>query len=86
MEPWQTEKLGFSANIFESMSNLRLLDVNWNFTSQKPTFLPNALRWLSWNQYPFSSLPLEQMHKLVGFELSYGRIEHLWQGQKVFAR
>ncbi|KAI7751087.1 hypothetical protein M8C21_019962, partial [Ambrosia artemisiifolia] len=65
------------------MRNLRLLDVYHHFTSCEPTFLPDELRWLCWFQYPFPSLPLTNMHKLVGLQLRYGRIEHLWEGQMV---
>ncbi|GJW55215.1 TMV resistance protein N-like protein isoform X1 [Tanacetum coccineum] len=76
--------LGFSANVFESMKNLRLLDVHHHFTSGEPTFLPDELQWLCWVYYPFSSLPVaSNMHKLVGLEMKYGNIEHLWMGQKI---
>ncbi|XP_076952825.1 TMV resistance protein N-like [Bidens hawaiensis] len=83
VEPQQDEKLDFSADVFKAMKNLRLLDVYHNFTSCEPAFLPNELRWLCWFQYPFPSMPLENMQKLVGLELSYGRIKHLWDDQKV---
>ncbi|XP_024966537.1 TMV resistance protein N-like [Cynara cardunculus var. scolymus] len=78
------EELGFRANVFESMKNLRLLDIDQKFTSREPTILPYDLQWLQWNEYPFSSLPLAHMRKLVGIEMLYGRIKHLWKGQKIF--
>ena len=80
------EELGFRANVFETMKNLRLLDIDQKFTSREPTILPDDLQWLRWNEYPFSSLPLAHMRKLVGLEMFYGRIKHLWKGQQVFSR
>nr|XP_043634851.1 disease resistance protein TAO1-like [Erigeron canadensis] len=77
------QKLGFGADIFESMNNLRLLDVYRKFTSCEPTILPHELRWLSWHQYPFSSLPLADECELVGLEMHGGNIEHLWNGRKI---
>nr|XP_043632988.1 TMV resistance protein N-like [Erigeron canadensis] len=82
-EPWEVQEFCFKADVFESMQNLRLLDVSCYFTSSEPSFLPGELRWIRWDQYPFYSLPLENMRKLVGLELSYGRIKHLWKGQKI---
>jgi len=79
------EKRGFSADIFEKMKNIRLLDINRDFTSCKPTSLPDELRWLRWYQYPFSSLPVATLHKLVGLEIAFGKIEHIWMGYKVFS-
>ncbi|KAI3725423.1 hypothetical protein L1987_65211 [Smallanthus sonchifolius] len=83
VESLQDDKPDFSADVFEGMKNLRLLDVYWNFTSCEPTFLPDELRWLRWFQCPFPSLPLENKHKLAGLEMSYGRLERLWEGKMV---
>lgn len=78
------EEQGFSADVFESMKNLRLLNVYSFFTCDEPTVLPDELRWLCWNFYPFSSLPVADMRKLVGLEMEYcSEIEHLWEGHKV---
>ncbi|KAJ9542349.1 hypothetical protein OSB04_028855 [Centaurea solstitialis] len=77
------EELGFRANVFETMKNLRLLDIDQKFTSREPTILPDDLQWLRWNEYPFSYLPRAHMHKLVGLEMFYGRIKQLWKGQKI---
>ncbi|CAH1447734.1 unnamed protein product [Lactuca virosa] len=76
-------KLGLSADVFESMKNLRLLDIDGKFTSTQPTYLPDELRWLCWNEYPFSILPLADMCKLVGLEMAEGNIKHLWEGRKI---
>nr|XP_043633004.1 disease resistance protein Roq1-like [Erigeron canadensis] len=81
--PREEIKESLNANVFESMKNLRLLDCYQNFTSGEPTFLPDQLRWFCWNHYPFSSLPIADMSKLVGLEMEWGKIEHLWKGKKV---
>ncbi|KAL7612621.1 hypothetical protein Lser_V15G05188 [Lactuca serriola] len=76
-------KLGLSADVFESMKKLRLLDIDGNFTSTQPTYLPDELRWLCWNEYPFLFLPITDMCKLVGLEMAEGNIKHLWEGRKI---
>ncbi|KAI7741156.1 hypothetical protein M8C21_018474 [Ambrosia artemisiifolia] len=74
---------GFSANVFKHMKNLRLLDVRGKFTSSKPTFFHDNLRWLSWSRYPFSSLSMTHMNKLVRLEVVGGTIKQFWNGQKI---
>ncbi|KAK9062771.1 hypothetical protein SSX86_019961 [Deinandra increscens subsp. villosa] len=76
-------KQGFRSNVFERMNNLRLLVVNDNFTSDEPSFLPNELRWITWNEYPFCFLPVPHMSKLVGLEMDNAKIRYLWKGQKI---
>ncbi|GKA75239.1 TMV resistance protein N-like protein isoform X1 [Tanacetum coccineum] len=73
--------MGFSADVFKSMKNLRLLHVRQKFTSAVPTILPNSLHWFCWDCYPFSSLPVAQMDKLVGIKIIKGRLQYLWKGQ-----
>ncbi|XP_024966118.1 probable WRKY transcription factor 19 [Cynara cardunculus var. scolymus] len=85
-EPYDRERLGFSDEVFRRMENLRFLVVDhlrWQCISREPTFLPHKLRWLCWHHYPFSSLPVEHMRKLVGLEMFDGMIKHLWKGPKV---
>ncbi|KAI3724343.1 hypothetical protein L2E82_36115 [Cichorium intybus] len=76
-------ELGLSGDVFASMKNLRLLDIDGKFTSTQPTFLPDELRWLRWTEYPFLTLPLANMRKLVGLEMVQGDIKHLWNGRKI---
>ena len=45
-EDMSDENTGFSADVFENMKNLRLLDICGGFTSCKPTTLPDELIWL----------------------------------------
>nr|GEW27252.1 hypothetical protein [Tanacetum cinerariifolium] len=78
----EIEDQGFEADVFESMKNLRLLNVFCGFTCDEPTLLPDELRWLCWNYYPFSSLPVADLCKLVGLEMECNAIEHLWEGHK----
>ncbi|KAJ9539288.1 hypothetical protein OSB04_032021 [Centaurea solstitialis] len=77
-----TEIQGFRNDVFKSMKNIRLLDIYRDFTSSKPATLPDKLRWLSWLMYPFSSIPVENLRKLVGLEITTGKIQHLWMGYK----
>ncbi|KAJ9542622.1 hypothetical protein OSB04_029128 [Centaurea solstitialis] len=77
------ERLSHRADAFTRMENLRLLDVGDLKFSGEPTFLPYNLQWLCWHQYPFSSLPVESMRKLVGLEMFRGEITHLWTGPKI---
>ncbi|KAI3745966.1 hypothetical protein L6452_08381 [Arctium lappa] len=76
------ENWSFSADVFEKMRNVRLLDICKDFTSCKPTTLPDELQWLSWDEYPFSSLPVANLRKLVGLNMTGSEIEHLWIGYK----
>ncbi|GKC28323.1 TMV resistance protein N-like protein, partial [Tanacetum coccineum] len=76
------DEQGFCADVFESMSNLRLLEVDGEFTCGEPTILPDDLRWLCWEDYPFSSLPAPDKCNIVGMEMRFARIERLWEGQK----
>nr|XP_043633019.1 disease resistance protein Roq1-like [Erigeron canadensis] len=78
-------KQSLSANAFKSMKNLRVLDCYRKFTFRKPTFLPDKLRWFRWREYPFSSVPVTHMSKLVGLEMVKGKIKHLWKGEKVYS-
>ncbi|KAJ9542510.1 hypothetical protein OSB04_029016, partial [Centaurea solstitialis] len=73
-----SDNVNFSGDVFEKMNNIRLLETRGKFTSCEPTNFPDTLRWLSWKDYPFSSLPVASMHKLVGLEMDEGGIEHLW--------
>ncbi|XP_039038950.1 disease resistance-like protein DSC1 [Hibiscus syriacus] len=49
------------------------------FSSDLSNILPNELRYLEWNGYPFKSLPLNFNPKnLVVLNLSWGNMEQLW--------
>nr|XP_043638184.1 disease resistance protein Roq1-like [Erigeron canadensis] len=82
VEPFSGKKMGFNADLFRNMMNLRLLHVNLEFTFGEPTFFPDELRWLYWQQYPYLSLRVTDMCRLVGLDISMGKIEHLWKGQQ----
>ncbi|KAI3518081.1 hypothetical protein L1887_06461 [Cichorium endivia] len=74
---------GLSADVFASMINLRLLNIDKKFTCTQPKFLPGELRWLCWNEYPFHFLPLADKCKLVGLQMDGGNIiKHLWNRPK----
>ncbi|CDP20074.1 unnamed protein product, partial [Coffea canephora] len=68
---------------FEKMKKLRLLKINNACVSRCPNCIPNGIRWLDWHGYPSKSLPQSfQAEKLVGLNLQYSRIIHLWKGIK----
>ncbi|KAL7612622.1 hypothetical protein Lser_V15G05189 [Lactuca serriola] len=71
------------AYVLASMQNLRLLDIDGKFTSSQPTYLPDELQWLCWTKYPFLTLPLTDMCKLVGLEIANGGMKQLWKGRKI---
>ncbi|KAJ0781660.1 putative TIR domain, AAA+ ATPase domain, P-loop containing nucleoside triphosphate hydrolase [Helianthus annuus] len=77
------EKVGFRADVFERMKNLRLLDIRGRFTSCEPTIFPNNLRWLCWRECPFTSLSMAHMSKLVGLQVVGGSVKQFWNGQKI---
>ncbi|XP_076881172.1 TMV resistance protein N-like [Bidens hawaiensis] len=73
-----------SAELWKSMKKLRLLEVKGSFTSSEPTYFPNKLRWLSWNQYPFDSLRITRdMTKIVGLQMMRGSLRNLQMEQQV---
>ncbi|KAJ9551886.1 hypothetical protein OSB04_015931 [Centaurea solstitialis] len=54
---------------------------NWKF-DEFHQYFPNALRWLSWEGYPFRSLPKSfQANNLVALEMGDSNIEQLWEYQ-----
>ena len=77
------ENVRFSGDVFEKMNNIRLLETWGYFTSCVPTSFPDKLGWLRWTQYPFSSLPVANMHKVVRLNMHDGLINHLWRGCEV---
>ncbi|PWA40917.1 disease resistance protein (TIR-NBS-LRR class) family [Artemisia annua] len=76
-------------NGLANMKELRFLHVqvpydedevsNWNF-DEDSLHLPNALQFLSWTWYPFSSLPKTfQAKNLVGLDMAESNIIQLWK-------
>ncbi|KAI3496838.1 hypothetical protein L1887_39216 [Cichorium endivia] len=68
------------------MKELRFLDMsvhiplNRKFNKVSPYF-PNAVRYLSWNGYPFSSLPNTfEAKNLVSLVMAHSSIVQLWEG------
>lgn len=47
-------------------------------------YLPNELRYLHWEGYPFKTLPSKfNIENLVELKLPYSKVEELWKGTKV---
>ena len=71
-------------NGLTNMKELRFLEVfakisKWNF-DEDSLHLPNALRFLSLEFYPFSSLPKTfQANNLVGLQMNYSKMLQLWK-------
>ncbi|PWA39971.1 disease resistance protein (TIR-NBS-LRR class) family [Artemisia annua] len=68
-----------------NMKELRFLDVyggSWisRFLDEDSLHLPNALRFLRWDAYPFSSLPKTfQPNNLVGLVMNFSKMVKLWK-------
>lgn len=70
-----------------NMKNLRYLHVdlesnesNWKF-DEDIQYFPSALRYLSWDKYPFGSLPKTfQANNLVALEMYGSKMVQLWEG------
>ncbi|PWA76388.1 Leucine-rich repeat-containing protein [Artemisia annua] len=82
-DPFDKHNYNCSAEVFKSMKKLRLLQVRNRFTLREPTYFPEQLKWLSWFSYPFQTLRLTSMTKLVGLEISRSHIIQLQIEKKV---
>ncbi|PWA46010.1 TMV resistance protein N [Artemisia annua] len=73
-------------NAFRNMRKLRFLHISRNFKLrflQETTYLPNNLRWLTWENYPLKSLPTNfKANKLISLELVHSDISELQFGDK----
>ncbi|XP_054778202.1 disease resistance protein RPV1-like [Prosopis cineraria] len=70
LDPPQQEDVKWSSLSFEKMTNLRILIIRKSQFSTSPKHLPNSLKWLEWEGYPSSTLPLDfSPRKLVFFKL-----------------
>ncbi|KAF3973233.1 hypothetical protein CMV_003341 [Castanea mollissima] len=64
---------------FESMVNLRLLQINHVRLERKYKYLPAGLKWLQWKGCPLKALPSEFLpRELAVLDLSESRIEQVW--------
>nr|POE57253.1 disease resistance protein tao1 [Quercus suber] len=64
---------------FESMVNLRLLQINHVRLEGKYKYLPAGLKWLQWKGCPLKALPSEFLpRELSVLDLSESRIEQVW--------
>ena len=70
---------------FESMVNLRLLQINHVRLEGKYKYLPAGLKWLQWKECPLKTLPTEFFpRELAVLDLSRSGIEKY--GVRVLAR
>ncbi|MBA0629789.1 hypothetical protein Godav_024293, partial [Gossypium davidsonii] len=87
----QIDNLRLDRSIFEGMINLRVIffyapGIFWGKRSAEKLLedqvdsvsLPNELRYLYWDNYPFKSLSSFNPKNLVVLKLIHGHIEHLW--------
>lgn len=64
---------------FESMTNLRLLQINYTRMVGKYKYLPAELKWLQWKGCPFKSIPSDfSPRELAVLDLSDSKIEQVW--------
>ncbi|KAL5778627.1 hypothetical protein ACOSQ2_009364 [Xanthoceras sorbifolium] len=72
---------------FSNMRNLRLLKISNVDLSEELQYLSDELRFLTWTEYPSSSLPLNfQPLNLFELNLCHSRMKYLWKGMKVFLK
>nr|XP_028959299.1 TMV resistance protein N-like [Malus domestica] len=70
---------------FKVMSNLRLLIVNGGSKFHASLDLPDALRYLYWDEYPLESLPSKFSPKnLVELHMPFSLVQKLWKKDKVY--
>ncbi|XWS34906.1 hypothetical protein CRYUN_Cryun21dG0077400 [Craigia yunnanensis] len=68
-----------STKPFESMVNLRLLQINHVKLEGKFKFLPHELKWLQWHGCALKTLPSDFCPQKLGvLDLSESKIEHVW--------
>ncbi|XP_049413622.1 TMV resistance protein N-like [Solanum stenotomum] len=84
------QKICFSKEAMNSIKNLRILYICQehaftciNCHDGSIEYLSNNLRWLSWNHYPWESLPAKfEPKKLVYLQLRFSSLRHLWTETK----
>ena len=85
----EIKELDLSPAVFQEASNLRLLKICNSSYSKKCKlylpknlqFLPDALRYLQWDEYPSKSLPSNfNSEKLVELIMPNSQVEQLWNG------
>ncbi|XP_041010865.1 disease resistance protein RPV1-like [Juglans microcarpa x Juglans regia] len=65
---------------FESMSNLRLLQINYTRLVGRYMYIPAQLKWLQWKGCPLKSLPKDFCpRELAVLDLSESKIEQVWR-------
>ncbi|XP_006353757.1 TMV resistance protein N-like [Solanum tuberosum] len=84
------QEICFSKEAMNSIKNLRILYICQehaftciNCHDGSIEYLSNNLRWLSWNHYPWESLPAKfEPKKLVYLQLRFSSLRHLWTETK----
>lgn len=91
------DELQLQHSVFENMINLKYIifyfPLSWCRKNNKLLHtnqvdiivsLPDELRYLQWDYYPFKSLPSSfNLKNLVVLKISYGDMEQLWDGVQV---
>ncbi|KAE8023361.1 hypothetical protein FH972_009069 [Carpinus fangiana] len=68
-------------NFFQSMVNLRLLQINYSRLEGRYKYLSPELKWLQWKRCPLKSLPSDFCpRELAVLDLSESKIEQVWGG------
>jgi hypothetical protein len=66
---------------FQSMVNLRLLQINYSRLEGRYKYLSPELKWLQWKGCPLRSLPSDFCpRELAVLDLSESKIEQVWGG------
>ncbi|KAM7470252.1 hypothetical protein LguiA_008435 [Lonicera macranthoides] len=69
-----------TTDAFKSMTNLRLLKLNYLKLIGSYDNFPKSLAWLSWHGFPLKSIPVEfPMENLVALDLRYSILKQVWK-------
>jgi len=88
----EIKELQLSRQVFAKMRKLKYLDIYTKESQNEGSlslprglgFLPNELRYLSWEYYPLKSLPSKfSVENLVVLRFAYSQLKKLWHGVKV---
>ncbi|XP_059663731.1 disease resistance protein RPV1-like [Cornus florida] len=78
------KRVGFRAEAFARMHNVRLLQLNYVSITRGYEHLSKKLRWLCWHGFPLKFIPKNfYQEKLVAIDMQYSNLRQVWKYNKV---